>query len=164
MECLKDSGELATGDPITCTNCLAVLNKHSKIEDCKVNGSEEQRWKCEFCNTISKVQIEPEEIPQSEAVNYIIEAAAQVMDKKGQGTIAKDISVIFCIDISGSMCVSLPVQGRHHLKGDRMNQLQNELRQFGDGSDQRLQGDHNTTWVSRLQCVQSAIQKQIEDM
>lgn len=86
------------------------------------------------------------------------------MDKKSQGTIAKDITVIFCIDISGSMCVSLPVQGRHQLKGDRMNQLQNELRQFGDGSDQRLQGDHNTTWVSRLQCVQSAIQKQIEDM
>ena len=60
------------------------------------------------------------------------------MDKKSQGTIAKDITVIFCIDISGSMCVSLPVQGRHQLKGDRMNQLQNELRQFGDGSDQRL--------------------------
>ena len=76
MECLKDSGELATGDPICCTNCQAVLNKHSKIEDCKVNGNEEQRWKCEFCNTSNKVQIEPEEIPQSEAVNYIIEAAA----------------------------------------------------------------------------------------
>eukprot|EP00347_Sterkiella_histriomuscorum_P018210 403346370 len=162
MECLKDQGELATGDPVFCGSCQAVLNKHSKIEDVKQN--EEQIWTCEFCNAKNKVQLEPEEIPQTEAVNYMIEAAAQVYDKKNEGTVAKDITVIFCIDISGSMCVSLPVQGHHQLRGDRIKGLKDELMKFGDGSDQRLQGDHNTTYVSRLQCVQSAIEKQIEDM
>lgn len=42
--------------------------------------------------------------------------------------------------------------------------LKDELKKFGDGSDQRLQGDYNTTYVSRLQCVQSAIEKQLEDI
>jgi hypothetical protein len=37
-------------------------------------------------------------------VNYILEAAAQIQDKKVDGK--KDISVVFCIDQSGSMCCS----------------------------------------------------------
>ncbi|CDW82116.1 type a von willebrand factor domain-containing protein [Stylonychia lemnae] len=162
MACLKDQGELATGDPYFCTNCDAVFNLHSKIEENK--AEEEQIWQCEFCNHKNKVQFEPEELPKSEAVNYIVEAAAQIIDKKNPGTGQKDISVIFCIDISGSMCVSLPVVGRHQLKGDRMKGISAELMKFGDGSDQRLRGDHNVTYVSRLQCVQSAIEKQLEEM
>jgi len=31
----------------------------------------------------------------------------------------QDISVIFCLDISGSMCVTEPVQGVFKIKGDR---------------------------------------------
>jgi len=55
--------------------------------------------------------LEEEEKPKTKAVNYVMEAAAQVVDKKNQG--AKDISVIFCIDQSGSMCVSQAVKGKH---------------------------------------------------
>ena len=53
------------------------------------------------------VCIEDEERPQNKAVNYIVEAAAQVQDKKVAGQ--KDTSVIFVMDQSGSMCVSTPV-------------------------------------------------------
>ena len=109
MSCLKDQSELATGDPVFCESCTAVFNKYSKIEETKMMGNEEQIWNCEFCCHKNKVQLEPEEIPKTEAVNYIVEAAAQIIDKKNQGTNQKDISVVFCIDISGSMCVSLPV-------------------------------------------------------
>jgi hypothetical protein len=35
MSCLKDQGELATGDPVFCSNCEAIFNKHSKIEENK---------------------------------------------------------------------------------------------------------------------------------
>lgn len=35
-------------------------------------------------------------MPKNKAVNYIVEAAAQVLDKQAMGN--KDISVIFCID------------------------------------------------------------------
>lgn len=45
-------------------------------------------------------------MPKTEAVNYIVEAAAQIEEKSTGGTVAKDISVVFCIDISGSMCVT----------------------------------------------------------
>lgn len=48
--------------------------------------------------------IDDEEKPGNKAVNYILEAAAQVEDKKVMG--AKDISVVFVMDQSGSMCVS----------------------------------------------------------
>jgi len=40
----------------------------------------------------------------------MMEAAAQVQDKKVMGK--KDISVIFVMDQSGSMCVSTPIQGK----------------------------------------------------
>jgi len=50
------------------------------------------------------VCLEEEEKPQTAAVNYIMEAAAQIQDKNVMGN--KDVSVIFCMDVSGSMCVS----------------------------------------------------------
>ena len=104
LGCLKDAGELATGDPVICTKCQAVFNKYSKVSE--DNGR--QVWNCEFCLAKNPVEIEPEEIPKTDGVNYILEAAAQVIDKKHQGK-PKDVSVVFCVDISGSMCVSTPI-------------------------------------------------------
>ena len=78
------------------------------------------------------------------------EAAAQVFDKKVKEGNSKDLSVVFCIDISGRMCVSQPISGKHNIKGDRMSGMKADLMKFSDGSDQRLQGDHNVTYVSRM--------------
>ena len=39
-----------------------------------------------------------------------------------------------------------------------------ELMKFGDGSDQYMQGERNVTYVSRMQCLQAAIDQQISDM
>lgn len=52
----------------------------------------------------------------------------------------KDISVIFCIDQSGSMCVTQPVKGKFKLKGDKSHTLK-EFNKFGDGSDQHMDGE-----------------------
>ena len=62
------------------------------------------------------------------------------------------------------MCVSAPVAGNHRIKGDRMGAMKADLMKFSDGSDQRLDGDKGVTYVSRLQCVQSAIDTQLETM
>lgn len=35
---------------------------------------------------------------------------------------------------------------------------------FSDGSDQRMQNERNVTYVSRMQCLQAAIDQQITDM
>lgn len=85
LACLKDSGELATGDPTFCKQCQAVFNKHSVIEEVKneASGQVDQIWNCEFCHSKNPVQFEPEEIPKTTGVNYIVEAAAQIQDKKG---------------------------------------------------------------------------------
>lgn len=35
----------------------------------------------------------------------------------------QDISVIFCLDVSGSMCVTQAVDGKLKLKSDKLNKL-----------------------------------------
>lgn len=46
-----------------------------------------------------------------------------------------------------------------------MAQLNKQMQKFGDGSDQFMSNaDRNKTWVSRLQCVQAAIDSQISMM
>jgi len=39
-----------------------------------------------------------------------------------------------------------------------------ELMKFSDGSDQFTQGERGVTYVSRMQCLQGAIDQQITDM
>jgi hypothetical protein len=63
----------------------------------------------------------------------------------------QDISVIFCLDISGSMCVSQAIEGKHKIKGDNVSELNKNLKKFGDGSDQFLSNaEKNKTYVSRI--------------
>ena len=59
-----------------------------------------------------------------------------MIDKKLGQDVNADISVIFCLDISGSMCVSQPIEGKHKIKGDKVANLNKDLLKFGDGSDQ----------------------------
>lgn len=61
------------------------------------------------------------------------------------------------------MCVSQEIRGKHKLKGDKTGAMQ-DLMKFSDGSDQFLQGERNVTYVSRMQCLQAAIDQQITDM
>lgn len=62
------------------------------------------------------------------------------------------------------MCVSIPIEGRHQIKNDRHQALMAEFMKFSDGSDQFLQGERGVTYVSRLQCVQSALEQQIKEV
>ena len=73
--------------------------------------------------------------------------------------------MVFCLDVSGSMCVTEPIKGKHTIKGDRRQRDLAAFAQFGDGSDQFInQAEKGVTYVSRLQCVQAAVQAQIEQM
>ena len=63
-----------TGDAEFCSNCKAVYNKTSVI----VEEEGKQIWTCEFCDTKNEVNIDEEEIPQSNEVTYLLEAAAQI--------------------------------------------------------------------------------------
>lgn len=64
---------------------------------------------------------------------------------------SQEISVVFAIDISGSMCVSKQVQGKHNIKGDKTKAAVKDLMKFSDGSDQKMQGESgNMTYISRM--------------
>lgn len=116
LDCLADKGQIATGDAEICEKCGAVFNKFSVLTERDGN----QIWKCEFCAHENEVMIGEEEMPATPELTYLLEAPAQVQDAAAGGNAAKDISIVFCLDISGSMCVTQPVQGKHKIKGDNL--------------------------------------------
>lgn len=110
-------------------------------------------WNCEFCYVDNIMELDEEELPSNEALNYILEGAAAHAVNEGK-VAGDDELIIFCIDTSGSMCMSKPVDGKHALKNDRKNALKDLNSQFGDGSYQFLEGENQTcTYISRMQCV-----------
>ena len=59
------------------------------------------------------------------------------------------------------MCCSQPIQGKFKIKGDKVGDMK-DLMKFSDGSDQFISaGEKNVTYVSRMQCLQAAIDQQI---
>ena len=151
MATLKQGGaQLASGDPTFCKQCHAAFNIFSVIQQRKTlpqlgeaEPLDEQVWTCEFCNTENEVNLEPEEIPTTQQMNYVLEAApAQQVIIGGGGATStdqaegkKDITVVFAVDISGSMCVTKEIQGKHQIKGDRIRSAYHDLMRFSDGSD-----------------------------
>ena len=99
-----------------------MFNMHSKLEEPKEEDKgmdideDDQIWQCEFCSKRNVVNLEGPEITKQAAVNYILEnAKAEENKEKAEG----GQSIVFCVDISGSMCVSKPMQGKFKIKGDR---------------------------------------------
>jgi len=57
------------------------------------------------------------------------------------------------------MCVTQAIEGKHKIKGDKIAELRNEMKKFGDGSDQFMDAkDRGKTYISRIQCVKAAIE------
>lgn len=61
--------------------------------------------------TLPKVHIEPEELPQSDTMDFLLG-----VPESSRGALEEESNVIFCIDTSGSMCVTTEMQGRIQLK------------------------------------------------
>ena len=65
-------------------------------------------WQCEFCDEQIKVDIVEEEKPGKDDVTYMLEPAPSTQASGRSGT--DDSLVIFCVDTSGSMCVTTEVR------------------------------------------------------
>eukprot|EP00753_Platysulcus_tardus_P005322 PLAT13174.1.p1 GENE.PLAT13174.1~~PLAT13174.1.p1 ORF type:complete len:812 (-),score=424.03 PLAT13174.1:165-2561(-) len=184
---LGDSTDVATGDCVFCDECNVALNSESVIweretgsyfkggkvvEDAEADealvkaadGMEGTHvWKCEFCGFVNALELDEEELPAGRCLDYVLEPPpAPEMGRaasEGESSI-----VIFAIDISGSMCVTSEVRGKLKLKGARggmVDGLEEEAAADARG-DQRLPGESaDVTYVSRLQCVQAAVESQI---
>jgi len=113
-------------------------------------------WRCAFCNKINSALLSEEEVPKESIVDYIREVPA-----KAENTEEK-ASVVFCIDVSGSMCVTSEIPGKVALRGNSKSTYNSFV---DDNSDQFLPGQRrDVTYVSRLQSVQAAIAAQIETL
>jgi hypothetical protein len=162
FEFLKDKVEYATGDPVLC-KCDGVFNLYSNIT--KIEGSHKSLWICEFCGEKNEIVIEKEEIPTTDCVDFFVQSANQ-LNKGMKGLNYNDEqSLVFCFDVSGSMCVTSPITGKYNVKGNYFEKMKAELMSFSDGSDQFYGGgNRNVTYVSRLQCLQAAIESNLSQM
>lgn len=186
----RDGDGLAAGDFVKCSNCPAIFNHLSKLtpkggdnsgeNEAKVDSSAQgekehvevgqQVWTCEFCGHCNEVDIPQEEVPVKDTLDYIrfedgfedasVDQAGDGNDKqkKGEG----EETVIFCLDISGSMGVTTEVKGKLELKGYRPPDHGLDLSMFNDIERPRM--PRNVTYVSRLQAVQAAVATQVESL
>ena len=68
-----------------------------------------QLWECEFCGTKNTVDIFPEDIPSHDDTSFIMSHPFMLQSKPGS-KMNKDVMLVFCIDTSGSMCVTSKVR------------------------------------------------------
>jgi hypothetical protein len=153
---LSDAANLFTGDVVFCTDCKAAFTAVSNIEH-QTGGD---IWICEYCGNKNPVVLDSEEIPKGDTIDYIVE--------NQQTTSQLNDAIIFCIDISGSMCCTSELKGEIKIKQD--SKLTQSLDQFierahGNTALQYLPNEaRNVSYVSRLQCVQAAVTSQIEQL
>jgi len=188
----NNADELFAGDPVECKHCQAILSFSSKIQtrsalrktsasapvqqgdvvmhvipednepSSQVDAESKEDpsvWVCEFCGEENAVDLLPEEIPKTESRDYVLDPGAAV-DAEEKGVAKDNGSVIFVIDISGSMCITTEVPGKMVLKGAKRPagfDLPAE-----PGFVNAAVGNSNSTWVSRLQCMQAAVDQQLE--
>jgi hypothetical protein len=70
-----------------------------------------QLWVCEFCGKHNEVDVEREEVPTKADTTFLISPAPMVVGGAGGGVSGmEEALVVFCIDISGSMCVTTEVR------------------------------------------------------
>jgi hypothetical protein len=107
------------------------------------------------------VDLVDEEIPSMEDTTFMLTPAASTTASGRTGV--DETLVVFCVDTSGSMCVTTEVPGKVKLRGsERLSKLQslNDTRE-----SQWIPGQkHNVTYVSRLQAVQAAVDHQLGEM
>ena len=108
MACLQKAP--ATYQPpeqvLRCGNCEVSVNKHSRI----TQEGGKHVWTCEFCNFCNNNlpgNFSIDHLPREEEVTYCLTPPeVQKEESKGEETskpIAEEGSIIFCLDISGSM-------------------------------------------------------------
>lgn len=184
---LAEEKEQMTGDPVFCKHCGVIFNSlsdlskktkqhqsnrsvlvpappiHPVLEDFAYSEQPIQLhdgdsyWNCEFCFGTNIVDLETEEIPRQPYMDYTA-VPAPVSDEDSNYS-----NFVFCVDISGSMCVTSELGSKINLKGLQKRELRNQRIRDEQADleigDQYLPGQkRGVSFVSRLQCVQSAVE------
>jgi hypothetical protein len=149
-------GSSSTSDSETTTSTTTSSDEKGKEKSTAIAGE----WVCSFCSGTQEMRLDEEELPKEESMDYILEPPTEGVAKQAN---ASEKVLIFCIDISGSMCVTTELRGRHQLKGGE--NLQKLASLNTEGADQWMRGQRrDVTYVSRLQSVQAAVDAQLAKM
>lgn len=177
--------QVFAGDPQQCGGCSAVFNKHSELRrPAPGRMPDDSVWTCEFCGHANVLDLVDDELPTSEVMEYVLAPPPMPEPGEGQGAeaagdagagAADSSQVLFCIDISGSMCVTSEIEGDVKLRGAAAGfDPEADLAALGLGDDdedlryaremirRQAANKKKTTWVSRLQAVQAAVAQQLE--
>lgn len=171
---IADDTAIATGDPVVCGSCQAVLCHLSKVTPA---GEGSFNWTCEFCGAVNgDLPLAPEETPAALAhtstaagVDYLLTPGTSVARTPSTGSAAGGddadcTGVIFVCDTSGSMCISeaLPHGTAARVRGGRKPDA---VRVSGDAPEQYLPGEaRGVVYVSRMQALQAAVAAQLDGM
>lgn len=99
------SAAIATGDPRICSSCGAALSKldAARLKRDATTGT--TRWTCLFCNTENQLSnLEQGEVPPDLAMDFVQAAPAAAA-----GRPPATETMVFAMDLSGSMCVTSEV-------------------------------------------------------
>ena len=163
---LRDKNGVQTlySKPIKCEKCQSILNSFSNVK--KIEGNNYD-WLCDYCNQVNKIKINDEkEIPVSKYVEYTTKVEEVKDDKK------KNNTIIFCTDISGSMAQSYSVS-KSLIKQLKKNKKQDNNFKFYERTNSDLDNSfendvnyqqNNQDYISRLECVQAAIDNNINNI
>ena len=154
-----------------CEKCKAYLNKFSKL----IQKDDKYDWQCEFCSNLNKdLIINKVDLPLNETIENCI---APGINKDQKTPEKDDSSLIFCFDISGSMCQSYDVGKELKNKFDKILGNKNDINKFkvkkntnkndSEDSDEDDPFDYNTqntNYISRLDLVKCSIQNNINSL
>ncbi|XP_073458935.1 uncharacterized protein [Aquarana catesbeiana] len=95
---VEDPGKetLDIGFPLLCSKCSAAFSEFSHVEDNKI-------WTCDFCSTENTINEQTQLECTGDNQLYLQEMAGNIY------TTDEDTMLVFCIDISGSMSVTIEV-------------------------------------------------------
>lgn len=119
---------------------------------------------CKFCGNISN--FETVHIPKTPDIFFIL---SEVNYRKPTNT-TEDISVIFCLDNSGSMSSTLEIESRNFVASVTINNQELESLKMALSSEeyaeqlQAIQRPRQQTHLTRKNCITQAIQKELNKM
>ena len=161
---LEKKSEMILPNLYKCQNCQAYLNKYSKLDSTEKNNTYE--WKCEFCFHTNQITIEKNNIPQKEIIeNCLNPIIGKEANKDDESTL------IFCFDISGSMCQSYNVGYQLREKFNKIIGKKPSKRslfsEYNDNNEDYSNYDfnqNNTNYISRLDLVKLSIENNINSL
>ena len=163
---LENESEIKVPKLYQCKKCQSYLNKYSKLIPTK--NTNEYEWKCEFCLELNKnLIINKNDIPLKECFEKCIETP---IEKNKNTKENDDSSLIFCFDISGSMCQSYYVERQLKKKFNEITGKKQKKKKFNikfDDEEEDLEYDfenENKNYISRLELVKMSIESNINSL